>query len=54
MVLDDKGSLNREFLPDGSLYNGDLHKQPGAHGALPLTLKEGSRADFDAACKARR
>ncbi len=51
MVLDDHGSLSREFLPDGTLYNGDLHKQPGAHNPLALILKEGSRADFDAACK---
>jgi hypothetical protein len=51
MVLDDKGTLNREFMADGSLYNGDLHKQPGAHGPLPVTIKEGTRAEFDAACK---
>jgi hypothetical protein len=52
MVLDDKGTLNREFMPDGRLYDGSPHKQPGAHGPLPVTIKEGSRAEFDAACKA--
>jgi hypothetical protein len=54
MVLDDHGSLSREFLADGALYNADPHKQPGAHGAFPLILKEGGRADFDAACNATR
>jgi hypothetical protein len=54
MVLDDHGSLSREFLADGTFYNGDPHKQPAAHGVLPLTLKEGSRSDFDDACKAAK
>jgi hypothetical protein len=54
IVLDEHGSLNREFLPDGSLYNGDLHRQPGAHGPMPVTIKEGSLSDFDAACKAAK
>jgi hypothetical protein len=54
MVLDDHGSLSREFLPDGALYKGDPHKQPAAHGALALVLKEGSRSDFDSACNAIR
>jgi hypothetical protein len=54
MVLDDHGTLNREFMADGRLYNGDLHKQPGAHGPLPVTIKEGTRSDFDAACTAAK
>lgn len=54
MVLDDKGTLNREFMADGRLYDGNPHRQPGAHGPLPVTIKEGSRSDFDAACKAVR
>jgi hypothetical protein len=49
MVLDDHGSLSRAFKPDGTLY--DLHKGPAARETLTLTLHEGSRSEFDAACK---
>ena len=54
MVLDDHGTLNREFLPDGRLYSADPHHQPGAHNPLQVTIQEGSRADFDAACRKAR
>jgi hypothetical protein len=54
LVLDDKGTLNREFMADGRLYEGNLHKQPGAHGPMPVTIKEGSRSEFDAACTAMK
>jgi hypothetical protein len=54
MVLDDQGTINREFLPDGTLYNGNLHHQPGAHNPMPITIQEGSHSDFDAACKAAK
>ena len=51
LVLDDQGTINREFTSDGRFYPGDLHKQPGAHGPLTVTIREGSRPDFDAACQ---
>jgi hypothetical protein len=54
MMLDDHGTLSREFMADGRLYNGDQHKQPGAHGPLPVIIKEGSRAEFDQACRAAK
>ena len=51
MVLDDHGSLSRNFKPDGTLY--ELHHQPSARDVLPLTLHEGSRSEFGSACKAK-
>lgn len=52
LVLDDHGMLSREFNPDGSLYSSSLSKRPPAHETVSLTLHEGSRSEFDAACKA--
>src|SRR5262249_47883690 len=50
LVLDERGSLRRMFNPDGTMYTGDPHKRP-EHGApLALTLHEGGRAAFKAAC----
>ena len=51
IVLDDHGSLSREFRDDGTLYPTN-RSEPTAHGVLSLILKEGKRSDFEAACKA--
>jgi hypothetical protein len=47
---DDIGSVARNFLPDGTVYNGSPSKQPANGTPLPITLREGSEAEFDAAC----
>lgn len=51
LVLDDQGSINQAFDADGGLA-----KKNQGHSALKervsLTLHEGSRTDFDAACAA--
>src|ERR1051326_2556069 len=51
LVLDDHGSLNRAFDPGGSLVT-NHRMRPYMQEVVPLTLHEGSRADFDAACAA--
>lgn len=51
LVLDDQGSLNRAFDPGGVLVT-NQHMRPYKQEAVPLTLHEGTRADFDAACAA--
>jgi hypothetical protein len=51
LVLDDHGSLNRAFDPGGTLA-ANQHMRPYMQEVAPLTLHEGSRADFDAACAA--
>lgn len=51
LVLDDHGSLNRAFDPGGTLA-ANQHIRPYMQEVVPLTLHEGSRADFDSACAA--
>jgi hypothetical protein len=51
LVLDDHGSLNRAFDPGGVLVT-NKHMRPYVQEVVPLTLHEGSRADFNAACAA--
>jgi hypothetical protein len=51
LVLDDHGSINRAFDPDGSLAR-NTHMRPYIQEVVPLTLHEGSHSDFDAACAA--
>jgi hypothetical protein len=51
LVLDDQGSLNRAFDPGGTLAPKN-HMRPDVQEVVPLTLHEGSRSDFDAACAA--
>ena len=51
LVLDDHGSINRAFDPDGVLAR-NTHMCPYIQEIVPLTLHEGTRADFDAACAA--
>jgi hypothetical protein len=51
LVLDDQGSINRAFDPGGALVT-NHHMRPYKQEVVPLTLHEGTRADFDAACAA--
>jgi hypothetical protein len=50
LVLSDGGSLDRAFNSDGTLHLGPARSQtPGKRGAQ-LTLHEGTRSEFEAAC----
>jgi hypothetical protein len=51
LVLDDHGSLNRAFDPGGALVT-NHHMRPYAQEAVPVTLHEGSKSEFNAACAA--
>lgn len=51
LVLDDGGSLNRAFDPGGTLAT-NRHTRPYIQEVVPLTLHEGSHADFQVACAA--
>jgi hypothetical protein len=51
LVLDDQGSINRAFDPDGALAR-NTHMRPYIQEVVPLTLHEGTHAEFDAACAA--
>jgi hypothetical protein len=53
LVMDDHGSINRAFDPGGALVT-NHHMRPYIQEVVPLTLHEGSRSDFDAACAAIR
>ena len=48
IVMNDGGTLLTEFTPDGTLYAGA--KRPAKNEVLQLTLKQGSRDGYDAAC----
>jgi hypothetical protein len=52
LVMNDRGTLASAVLPDGTVYLGNEHKQPPRGEPLQITLAPGSRADFDAACRA--
>lgn len=51
LVLDDHGSLNRAFDPGGALVT-NHHMRPYTQEVVPVTLHEGSKSDFNAACAA--
>jgi hypothetical protein len=51
LELNDGGSLNRAFDPGGALVT-NRHNRPYVQEVVPLTLHEGSNADFKAACAA--
>jgi len=52
LVLDDHGSIARNFEPDATLYNGHSPSRPYMREVVPVTLHEGSNSEFEAACKA--
>jgi hypothetical protein len=54
LVMDDHGSLSSEFEPDGRLYTGHSPHRPATREIVPVALRAGSRADFDAACAAAK
>lgn len=51
LVLDDQGSINQAFDPDGTLAKKN-HPRSNTHERVSLILHEGSRSEFDAACAA--
>jgi hypothetical protein len=51
LVLDDHGSLNRAFDPGGALVT-NHHTRPYTQEVVPVTLHEGSKSEFNAACAA--
>ena len=51
LVLDDHGSIGRAFEPGGTLAKNAVTR-PYGQELVPLTLHEGTRVDFDAACAA--
>jgi len=52
LVMDDHGTLSREFLPDGTLYSGPAKNQPTSREIITVTLTEGSKSEFESACAA--
>jgi hypothetical protein len=53
LVLEDTGSIEKVFLPDGTRYiAGGSQKRRTPGETLALILHEGSRSDFKAACAA--
>ena len=50
LVMDDGGSLSHAFEPDGSLYTGNFKNRANTRETVPITLREGSRSDFEKAC----
>jgi hypothetical protein len=51
LVMDDHGTFASAFLPDGSLYLGPPRGQPQRGAPTPITLRDASYAEFDAACR---
>jgi hypothetical protein len=51
LVLDDQGSINQAFDPDGGLAKKNQARSDKQE-RVSLTLHEGSRSEFDAACAA--
>jgi hypothetical protein len=51
LVLDDHGSIARAFEPDATLYTGHSPSRPYMEEVVPLTLHQGGKGEFEAACK---
>lgn len=51
LVLDDHGSLSNYFFPDATLI-ATGGPRPGPRGVATVTLHEGTRDEFEAACAA--
>ncbi len=54
LVLDDHGSIARNFAADGTLYGPKSPSRPYMGEIVPVTLHEGSNAEYEAACKAAK
>lgn len=50
LVLDDRGSLDRAFNADGTLRSGPAPVRTPGQPDAQLTLHEGSKSEFEAAC----
>ena len=53
IVMNDEGSFRKAFNPDGTVIYGKS-QGPYNQPASPITLREGSKSDFDDACRARQ
>jgi hypothetical protein len=51
LVLNDDGSLARNFDPQGKPWPPGPHSRPYMGEVVPVTVKQGSKADFEAVCK---
>ena len=51
LVMDDKGSIAKAFLPDGTVYRSHDKKRTYTPEVVPITFVEGSYSDYSAACK---
>jgi hypothetical protein len=51
LVLNDHGSIARNFAPDATLYGEHSPSRPYISEVVPVTLHEGGKAEFEAACK---
>jgi hypothetical protein len=51
LILDDGGSLDRAFNADGTLRPGPSASLVFSKPGVPLTLHEGTQAEFEAACR---
>ena len=54
LVMDDNGSINRAFQPDGTVYRGHDPNRPYATNPVSITLSSGSYSDFAKACAAQQ
>jgi hypothetical protein len=52
LVMDDHGSIARNFEPDGKLYAGHSPGRPYMAEVSAVTLHEGSKSEFESACAA--
>jgi hypothetical protein len=52
LVMDDHETLSKAFEPDGTLSIGQSKNRPPHHEIIPITLHEGNKSDFEAACAA--
>jgi hypothetical protein len=51
LVMDDDGSLARNFDPQGAPWPKGSHSRPYMGEVVPVTVKQGSKADFEVVCK---
>jgi hypothetical protein len=50
LVLDDHGSIARNFAPDATLWPKGGNQRPYISEVVPVTLHEGGKAEWEAAC----
>lgn len=52
LVMDDHGSIARNFQPDGTVYRGQGNNRSYMEEVVPITFVQGPRSEFDHACAA--